>query len=170
MENESGICQWEICRMRQSGIPGAGNGINGKKTEEVLTNQEDKMRKGNYGFNLWFYPAVVFVLAIFGQTLLSGLVTIFAIALEKDEWTSRQTMEAFFLGLVNSLFSVIIHLFDVVTWIPFLGTGIDAILGFCSGVISLLVLIIAVVGVLRVSKGEEARIPVVEVLVNKIFA
>lgn len=128
------------------------------------------MRKGNYGFNLWFYPAMVFVLAVFGQTLLSGVVTIFAIALEKDEWTSRQTMEAFFLGLVNSLVNVVIKLFDVVTWIPILGTGIDAVLGFCSGIISLLVLILAVVGVLRVSRGEEARIPVIEVLVNRIFA
>lgn len=128
------------------------------------------MRKGNYGFNLWFYPAVVFVLAVFSQTLLAGVVTIFAIALEKDEWTSRQTMEAFFLGLVNSLVSVIVKVFDVVTWIPILGTGIEAILGFCSGIISILVLILAVVGVLRVSRGEKARIPVIEVLVNRIFA
>jgi len=128
------------------------------------------MKKGNYGFNLWFYPVIVFVLAVFGQTFLAGAVTIFAIALEKDEWTSRQTMQAFFLGLVNSLVNVIVRLFDIVTWVPFLGTGIDAILSFCSGVISLIVIVLAVVGVLRVSKGEDARIPVIEVLVNHIFA
>jgi uncharacterized membrane protein len=128
------------------------------------------MRKGNYGFNLWFYPAIVFVMAIFGQTLLSALITIFAIAAEKDEWTSRQVMEAFFLGLVNSLVSVVFRIFDVVTWIPFLGTGIDAILGICTSVIGLIVLLIAVVGVLRVSRGEEARIPGIHSIVNRIFA
>ena len=82
-----------------------------------------EMRKSNYGFNLWFYPAIAFVLAIFGQTLLCGLITIFAIAAERDEWTSRQTMEAFFLGLVNALVSVIVGLFGIVTWIPFWGQG-----------------------------------------------
>lgn len=128
------------------------------------------MRKSNYGFNLWFYPAVAFVLAVFNQTLLCGLITVFAIAAEKDEWTSRQTMEAFFLGLVNALVSVIIRLFDIVTWIPILGVGIDAILSFCSSAIGLLVLLLAVMGVLRVSRGEEARIPGIHALVNRIFS
>ncbi len=128
------------------------------------------MRKSNYGFNLWFYPAIAFVLAIFGQTMLCGLITIFAIAAEKDEWTSRQTMEAFFLGLVNALVSVIVGLFGIVTWIPFLGTGISAILGFCASVVSLIVLLLAVMGVLRVSRGEEARIPGIHAVVNKIFS
>ncbi len=128
------------------------------------------MRKGNYGFNLWFYPAMAFLLAIFGQTLLCGLITIFAIAAEKDEWTSRQTMEAFFLSLVNALVSVIIDLFGIITWIPFVGTGISAILNFCAAVIGLIVLILAVIGILRVSKNEEARIPFIHGFVNKIFA
>lgn len=127
------------------------------------------MRKSKYGFNLWFYPAVAFVLAIFGQTLLCGLVTIFAIAAENDEWTSRQTLEAFFLGLVNSVVSVIISLFNVVTWIPFLGTAISKLLGFCASVIGLVVLLLAVVGVLRVRRNEEARIPVIHGIVNRIF-
>ena len=128
------------------------------------------MRKSNYGFNLWFYPAVAFVLAVFNQTMLCGLLTVFAIAAEKDEWTSRQTMEAFFLGLVNALVSVIIRLFDIVTWIPFLGVGIKAVLGFCASIIGLIVLLLAVLGVLRVSRGEEARIPGIHALVNRIFS
>ncbi|MCI8401510.1 MAG: hypothetical protein HFI38_05355 [Lachnospiraceae bacterium] len=128
------------------------------------------MKKSNYGFNLWFYPAIVFALAIFGQTLLCGLITIFAIAAEKDEWTSRQTLEAFFLSLVNSVVSVVLRLFDVVTWIPFLGTGVDVILKFCTSVIGLVVLLLAVMGVLRVSRGEEARIPGIHALVNRVFS
>ncbi len=142
-----------------------GDGENYQKYKEVSI-----MRKGNYGFNLWFYPAVTFLLAIFGQTLLCGLVTIFAIAAEKDEWTSRQTMEAFFLSLVNALVSVIIDLFGIITWIPFLGSGISAILSFCAAVIGFVVLVLAVVGILRVSKNEEARVPVIHGFVNKIFA
>ena len=36
--------------------------------------------------------------------------------------------------------------------------------------IGLIVLLIAVVGVLRVSRGEEARIPGIHSIVNRIFA
>lgn len=127
------------------------------------------MRKGNYGFNLWFYPAIAFVLAIFGQTLLCGLVTILAIAAEKDEWTSRQTMQAFFLGLVNSAISVVRTVFSVITWIPLLGGVVSTILNFIAGFLSLIVLLVAVLGVLHVVKGEDAKVPVIAGLMDKIF-
>ena len=141
--------------------------------EEGRINEEEVsilMRKSRYGFNLWFYPAIVLLLAIFGQTLLCGLITIFAIAAEKDEWTSRQTMEAFLLSLVNALVSVIIDLFGIITWIPLLGDLLSRILAFCAGVIGLVVLVVAVIGILRASKNEEIRIPIVHGFVNKIFA
>ena len=55
------------------------------------------MNKPKTGMYLWFYAVLAFVLAIFGQTLLCGLLLAFVILTERDSWLTCQVIQA--LGL-----------------------------------------------------------------------
>ena len=76
------------------------------------------MQKGKYGIYLWFYAAIAFILAILGQTLLCGLLLGFVIVAERDEWLSRQVIQAFCLCFFNAVVSTILGIFDPLERIP----------------------------------------------------
>ena len=65
------------------------------------------MRKGKFNIVLPFYAIVGFVLAMLGQVLLCGLLLGFVLVAERDEWASRQCMQAFFLSLVMSIANLV---------------------------------------------------------------
>ena len=127
------------------------------------------MKKGNSGIVLWFYAMTAFVLAILGQTLLCGLLLGFVILVEKDEWLSKQTIQAFFLSIINSIVGVIVTALKVLTSIPLLGTVLTVALNFISGIISIVILVFAIIGIVRVCKGLDAEIPGFASLANKAF-
>ncbi|MDL2214115.1 hypothetical protein LJB76_00980 [Clostridia bacterium OttesenSCG-928-O13] len=102
------------------------------------------------------------MLVFFNQYLLCGLLAGMVIVVEKDEWLSRQTLQAFGLSFM----------FIISDWIAgaFAGFG-DGLLSLITGplsiittIISLIVWIPAVVftimGWVRAAKGEEARLPI----------
>ncbi len=70
------------------------------------------MQKGKYGLYLWFYAALAFILAILGQTLLCGLLLGFVIIAERDEWLTRQVIQAFCLCFFNAIVNVVLGIFD----------------------------------------------------------
>ena len=57
------------------------------------------MRKDRFNICISFYAVLAFVLAILGQTLLCGMLLGFVIVIQKDEWLTKQVMQAFFLLL-----------------------------------------------------------------------
>lgn len=59
------------------------------------------MRKDRFNICISFYAVLAFVLAILGQTLLCGMLLGFVIVIQKDEWLTKQVMQAFFLALVG---------------------------------------------------------------------
>lgn len=61
------------------------------------------MTKGKFGIYLWFYAVLAFLLVFLGQTLLCGLLLGFVIAAERNEWLSRQVIQAFSLSLAVSV-------------------------------------------------------------------
>ena len=61
------------------------------------------MRKDRFNICISFYAVLAFVLAILGQTLLCGMLLGFVIVIQKDEWLTKQVMQAFFLGLSSFL-------------------------------------------------------------------
>lgn len=137
------------------------------------------MKKDQYGISLTFYAVLAFALVILGQTLLGGLLLGFVIVVQKDEWLTRQTMQAFFLSLVSGFMSVIFGLFydlAALTYkIPFVGGYIqqytasitNGIIGFLSDLVSLVVLVFAVMAIVKVKKAAEAKIPVLHGWANK---
>lgn len=81
------------------------------------------MKKGTFGIKLSFYAVLAFVLAFLGQTLLLGLLLGFVIVAEKDEWLTRQTMQAFFLTIAVSVIQGALSLISkLFSWIPTLGS------------------------------------------------
>lgn len=73
------------------------------------------MNKPKTGMYLWFYAVLAFVLAIFGQTLLCGLLLAFVILTERDSWLTCQVIQALGLCFVNSVVGVVSSIFDLVT-------------------------------------------------------
>ncbi len=127
------------------------------------------MQKGKFGIQLSFYAVLGLVLAFLGQTLLCGLLLGFVIIAEKDPWTSRQTMQAFFVSLFMSLVSKVLNTLNVFRDIPLVGSAFSVIFGIIEGIISLLVLIFLIIGLTRVVKGQDAGIPLLSKLSNRAF-
>ena len=67
------------------------------------------MNKPKTGMYLWFYAVLAFVLAIFGQTLLCGLLLAFVILTERDSWLTCQVIQALGLCFVNSVMEMCIR-------------------------------------------------------------
>lgn len=126
------------------------------------------MQKGKFGICYWFYAVAAFVLAFLGQVLLAGLLLGFVIAAERDEWTIKQTMQAFLLSLVTSVVDGVFGLFNFGI-IPVIGGVINIIFGIIAGIVSLLVLICVIVGIVRTARGQDAKIPLVSTLTDRAF-
>lgn len=137
------------------------------------------MKKDQYGISIIFYAVLAFALVILGQTLLGGLLLGFVIVVHKDNWLTRQVMQAFFLSLVSGFMSVIFGLFydlaGLTYKIPFVGSYIqqytasltNGVISFLSGIVDLAVLVFAIIGLLKVMKAAEAKLPVLHGLANK---
>lgn len=127
------------------------------------------MKKGVFGFHLWFYPALAMVLAMLGQTLLCALVFGFALLVEKDEWVSMQTLQALLLSLFSSVVGLVVDLAGVFSYLPFVGRMLGIALDILDTFIGLLVVIFALIGLLNVCKGKEAGVPIAASLADKIY-
>lgn len=133
------------------------------------------MQKGKYGICLPFYAILAFVLAFLGQILLCALLLGFVIAAEKDEWLTKQVMQAFFLSLfyslITTIFSVsaISNLFGGAWYMSGILGIFGTIFSIITGLVSLAVLIFVIIGIVRVAKGLDAEIPVFHSLANRAF-
>lgn len=146
-----------------------------KRATETKERIDALMSKGKYGIYLWFYAVVAFILAFLGQTLLCGILLGFVIVAEKDEWLSKQVMQAFFLSLVSSVVSGVFSLIHYST--PSISseilygihrifyTGINVI----ESLVSILVLVLVIIALTKVTKGKDAGIPLLSKLADRAF-
>lgn len=134
------------------------------------------MSKGKYGIYLWFYAAVAFILAFLGQTLLCGTLLGFVIVAEKDEWLSKQVIQAFFLSLFSAAVSGILNLIHYsapsslnseflyhIYRIFYIGTNV------IESLVSILVLVLVIIALTKVTKGKDAGIPLLNKLADRAF-
>ena len=127
------------------------------------------MKKDRFGICITFYAALAFVLAILGQTLLGGLLLGFVIVVEKDEWLTRQTMQAFFLSLVSGIVQVVVGFLYWSYRIPFIGGILSTIFGVITSIISLVLIVFAIIGLVNAVKGKDAGVPGLKTLSEKAF-
>lgn len=127
------------------------------------------MQKGKFGVCLWFYAVLAFVLAFLGQTLLCGLLLGFVILAEKNEWLSKQVMQAFFLTLASSLVGSVLDILNVFRSIPFVGTAVSVVFNGITGLVSLIILVFCIIAITKVVKEQDAGLPLVSKLANRAF-
>lgn len=117
------------------------------------------MEKGRFGIKMAFYGVTAFILAFLGYStalfLLAGVV-IFA---EKNEWASRQVIQAICLCVVNSLLNSVLGIFDFIYKIPFIGIAWGTIISVLQGIIGIVILVFVIIGIAKNAKGNEANIP-----------
>ncbi len=118
------------------------------------------MKKGKLGVVLSFYAILAFVFVILKMPALCALLLFFVLFVEREEWVCRQVMEAFFLSVSVSFVST------ALSWISGLFPHyffFDEVLSVAFSVISslyyLAALIISILAILRVMKGQEGNIP-----------
>lgn len=117
------------------------------------------MEKGKLGVRLCFYGVLAFILALLGYSTLLFLLAGVVLLVEKDEWTTRQVIQAFCLCIASSLVYNVLHALDFINNIPFVGTAWSTIVGIINGVIGLIIFALCIVGMLNNTKGKDANIP-----------
>jgi len=80
------------------------------------------MEKGKLGIRLSFYAVAAFILAFLGYSTVLALLAGFVLIVEKNEWASRQVIQAFFLCIFADIVNGILNIFDFLYQIPLMGS------------------------------------------------
>lgn len=133
------------------------------------------MEKGKLGVKLNTWAIIGFVLALFGQTLLCGLLLGFVLYVEKDEKTARQCMTAFFLSLAWKVFVLAGGILFVVSGIISdiiyyrMGEALLGLSGFLILAVAVVMVVFTLIGSVNVCKGREAGVPILSALSERAF-
>lgn len=129
------------------------------------------MEKGKLGIRVSVYAVLAFLFAAFGLYL--GIVALLAVALivEKDEWATRQSLQALVLCLVPSMVSVVLSVFNFMNWFGWGGlyaasTAWSRVTSVINWAVDILVYVFALLAILKVSKGKEAGVPMISNFAN----
>lgn len=124
------------------------------------------MTKGKFGLNLAAIAILAFVLGFFELSIALVLLVGFAALAEKDEWLTRQTLQALFLYLGYKVVVVVVGWFfsllnEVFSWFSAIGvmnvfSDIHDVFSLILYILFLLLTILAIVNLLR---KKDAGIP-----------
>ena len=114
------------------------------------------MQKGKFGFSLWLYPYIA-LWSLFvwetGAMLICLALTLFAIAIEKDEWCTKQCLKIVMFSVYWGMYNVVMA---SAQQIPLAGYAFMVI----DFIISVIVFIIVFIfGMMRIMKGADINIP-----------
>lgn len=135
------------------------------------------MEKGKFGIRFAFYGVAAFALAIFGNYTALLLLAAAAIFVEKDEWASRQVIQALCLYtlpyLVNAAFDVL-GFFNWFGWssndiIYGIYRGFSRVESIVSFIVNIAVILFAFMGIMKNAKGQEAGIPGAEKFAQWVY-
>ena len=129
------------------------------------------MRKGVFGFDIWFYGVVALLLAVCRQPLVLGGLMAFVLLVEKDEWLNRQVMQALLLCLGGMALSLLVNWVTGILWIvPFFGGLLHAgVVTLITALVQLLMVLFAFRAADRMHKGLDSDIPFAAAFVNRMF-
>lgn len=126
------------------------------------------MEKGKFGIRLSFYAVAAFFFVLFGNltvlTLLAGAV----IFIEKDEWASRQVIQAILLSLFSSIVSFCFSVVGFMSWFSWAEYGTllykvyslwNRLESIVSYPVRILIYVFTIVAIIKTSKGQDAGIP-----------
>lgn len=126
-------------------------------------------KKGISGIRLGYLAALAFLFAIAGQALLCGAMLLVAIFVEKDEWLSRQALQALLLRLVFQAISWIFSgIYSGLAWLDFFSI-FSNVFGVIEGICFLLLCLLGIIGIYNVLKDKEADLPVLSGIAYKAY-
>lgn len=117
------------------------------------------MEKGKLGLRMSFYTVCAFIFAFLGYSTLLFLLAGVVLLVEKDEWATRQMIQALCLCFVSTLVSHIVNVFDFIYNIPLIGTAWGTIVSVINAILALAILAFCVIGIMNTTKGKDANIP-----------
>lgn len=120
------------------------------------------MDKGNMGIKLSFYAIVAFLVAATGGMLTLFVLAGFVFVVEKNKWLNNQILQAVLLCGVEDFIYAITNMIDkMVNPIPFVNNIWGIADSWVYFAVSTIAFVFAIVGMLNVSKGQDANIPVI---------
>lgn len=128
------------------------------------------MRKGRFGAVLCLYPILAFTGVILHQPLLCALFFLLALLAERDEWASRQSLQALALGLVSYGLGKILN--GVGSLLPEYTTlyyVFSTVFALVSNLVYLAAIVLSIVAIVRVLKDQEADLPGFSALAYRAF-
>ena len=133
--------------------------------------------KGKFGLSLSFYAVVAFILAVFAKTLWCFVLLGFVLVAENDRHTSKQVMEATLLSVfhsavlyvLNAISSGIRGAFSALDFFSVISGVIGTVFGFLEFLLAVAVLVFAILAIVNVVKGKDAKVPGISALVNRLF-
>ncbi len=118
-------------------------------------------KKGKFGLLLSFYAILAFVFVILEMPVLCAGLLVLVLLAEKDEWASRQVLQAFFLSLATSFLTGIFgQISNMMPELSFIGSFLHVAFAFVEGLIYLAAIVFSILGILRVMREQEADIPI----------
>ena len=130
------------------------------------------MEKGKLGITLGAIAALSFILAYLSWGTALILIVGVALIVEKNDWLSKQVIKALYFTVLYSLAMSILNIgFDILYGtignINFIYNLLRTIDKLATRIIDIGVLIICALAALKVVKGEEAAVPLVDHLVDQ---
>ena len=116
------------------------------------------MEKGKYGIRLCFYTVSAFILAYLGYSTVLFLLAGVVLLAEKNEWATRQVIQAICLCVVRNLVTAALGIFDFLYQIPIISHIWGVVDGLLEALVSIFVLVFCIVGVIKNLKGNDADI------------
>ena len=126
------------------------------------------MKKGKFGIVLCFYPIAAFAAAILQAPLIAAIIAAAAIFIERDEWTGRQSLQAWMLSLIITFFFNIKNLCNYFP-IPFFTTILNLVTTILYVFVCLAGILLSILGITRVMKDSEANIPLLADIAYRVY-
>jgi uncharacterized membrane protein len=123
------------------------------------------LTKGKYGLCPGAAAVIAFIFAILNMPIPAVLMVGYAVLAEQSEWLTRQCLQALFLVLTGSFLKMVVGaVFGTLAgmigeWSYELANFLYGASSVLSGLVSILVLVFAVIGILKTAKGNEASLP-----------
>lgn len=141
------------------------------------------MGKGKFGMALSVYAVIGFILAALNQTVLCFVLLGFVMVAENNLNLSRTVAEAALLSAFHTAVGAVIDwIADSIASIFSLGgllgdlisggisSVVSSVFGFFNFLLFVAVLVFAILAIVNVLKGKEARVPGINGLVKRMFA
>lgn len=131
------------------------------------------MRKGKLGVVLCLYPILGFICVIVNLPVVCALLFGFVLLAERDEWAGRQTLQALGLSAVTVLLERLLRFAGgLVPLSPYSSgffTFLSVMFNILAGLVYLAAIVVSIVAIVRVMKGQEANLPGLSALAYRAY-